>query len=70
MKTAPGVVAEVKNKTCKCKPGCPMGVACQIASNCLLSITIDCYRFLLIDNRLLIFSVTSISDINRYQLVD
>ena len=44
-----------------------MGVVCQIASNCLLSITIDCYRFLLIDNRLLIFSVTSISAINRYQ---
>ena len=47
-----------------------MGVACQIASNCLLSITIDYHRFLLIDNRLIIFSVTSISDINRYQLVD
>ena len=51
MNTAPGVLAEVKNKMCYAGL---MVVACQIASSCseyslqdycFLSISIDCYRF-------------------------
>ena len=63
MKTAPGVTAEViKNKMCYFKAGL-MGVAGQKALSCseyinvkiiagyrLLSIPINCYRYLLIDN--------------------